>query len=370
LPSILPVIYPRAFASRIGQSAAMITGRFVEPLGLITGPVAFHAVREGFALPLQGGAIAFAFVRLIEDGEDLGVGPIQQVPEDWHDAMHAIAQCPAPFAGLASDRPLVMGVVNVTPDSFSDGGRHADPAVAIAAGHAMLEAGADILDIGGESTRPGAVAVTVEEEMARILPVVAELAKAAPVSVDTRNAATMRAALDAGAEVINDVSALRHDPEAVQILARSDVPVVLMHMPGDDPRTMQALADYDDVALHVAGFLRDRVATCEALGIPRARIAVDPGIGFGKTLDHNLALIDRLPLIASIGCRVVLGASRKRFIGTLSGVEEAGRRVPGSIAAALAGAARGASVLRVHDVAETVQALAVWRACAIGRAPG
>lgn len=347
----------------------MTTGRFVEPLGLITGPVAFHALREGFALPLQGGDIAFAFVRLIEDGEDLGVGPIREVPEEWQEAMHAIAQRPAPFLGLAADGPLVMGVINVTPDSFSDGGRHFDARAAIAAGHAMLEAGADILDIGGESTRPGAAAVTAEEEIARILPVLRELAKAAPVSIDTRNAATMRAALDAGAEVINDVSALRHDPEALRVVAQSEVPVVLMHMPGDDPAVMQSLAEYDDVAVQVAGFLRDRIAACEAAGIARGRIAIDPGIGFGKTLDHNLALIDRLPLFAALGCRVVLGASRKRFIGTLSGVEEAGQRVPGSVAAALAGAARGASVLRVHDVAETVQALAVWRACTMGRAP-
>lgn len=347
----------------------MVPGRFVEPLGLITGPVAFHALREGFALPLQGGDIAFAFVRLIEDGEDLGVGPIREVPEDWQDEMHALAQRPAPFAGLPMDRPLVMGVVNVTPDSFSDGGRHFDAQTAIAAGHAMLEAGADILDIGGESTRPGSGAVTPEEEIARILPVLRELAKAAPVSVDTRNAATMRIALEEGAEIMNDVSALRHDPEAMAVVARSDAPVILMHMPGDDPATMQSLATYDDVALEVAGFLRDRVAACEAAGIPRGRIAVDPGIGFGKTMAHNLALIDRLPLLATLGCRVVLGASRKRFIGTLSGVEEAGQRMPGSVAAALAGAARGASVIRVHDVAETAQALAVWRACAAGRAP-
>jgi dihydropteroate synthase len=348
---------------------ARLMNRFVEPLGLITGAVAFHALREGFALPLQGGDIAFAFVRLIEDGQDLGVGPIREVPEDWHDALHAIAERAAPFAGLESDRPLVMGVVNVTPDSFSDGGVHFDARRAIDAGHGMLEAGADILDIGGESTRPGAAPVTPEEEMARVLPVVRELAKAAPVSIDTRHAATMAAALEAGAEIVNDVSALRHDPAALTLVARSQAPVILMHMPGDDPATMQGLASYDDVAVEVAGFLRDRIATCEALGIARGRIAIDPGIGFGKTMAHNLALIDRLPLLAALGCRVVLGASRKRFIGTLSGVEEAGSRVPGSVAAALAGAARGASVLRVHDVAETVQALAVWRACMAGRAP-
>ncbi|MBR0673395.1 dihydropteroate synthase [Neoroseomonas soli] len=347
----------------------MVPGRFVEPLGLITGPVAFHALREGFALPLQGGDIAFAFVRLIEDGEDLGVGPVREVPEDWQEQMQTLAQRPAPFAGLPTDRPLVMGIVNVTPDSFSDAGRHFDPHAAIAAGHAMLEAGADIIDVGGESTRPGSATVTAEDEAARILPVVRELAKAAPVSVDTRNAATMRAALDAGAEIVNDISAMRHDAAALDVVARSEAPVILMHMPGDDPATMQSLATYDDVVVQVAGFLRDRVAACEAAGIPRGRIAVDPGIGFGKTLAHNLALIDRLPLLMALGCRVVLGVSRKRFIGTLSGVEQAGQRVPGSVAGALAGAARGASVLRVHDVAETVQALAVWRACAAGRPP-
>jgi dihydropteroate synthase len=343
--------------------------RIIEPLGLVTGPVAFHALREGFALPLQGGDIAFAFVRLIEDGEDLGVGPVNLVPEDWREALDAIAQRPAPFAGLPADRPLVMGVVNVTPDSFSDGGRHFDAKFAIAAGHAMLEAGADILDVGGESTRPGATAVTAEEEATRIVPVVRELAKAAPVSIDTRNAATMRAAFDAGAEIVNDVSALRHDPEALAFVAGTDAPVILMHMPGDDPATMQSLATYGDVALDVAGFLAGRIAACEAAGIPRGRIAIDPGIGFGKTLEHNLALIDRLPMLATLGCRVALGASRKRFIGTLSGVEDAAARVPGSLAAALAGAARGASILRVHDVAETVQALAVWRACQAGAPP-
>jgi dihydropteroate synthase len=261
-----------------------------------------------------------------------------------------------------------MGILNITPDSFSDGGRHFDAAAAIAAGHAMLEAGADILDIGGESTRPGAEPVLPDEEIARVIPVVRELAKAAPVSIDTRHAATMQAALEAGAEIINDVTALRHDPAAVDFLARTQTPIVLMHMPGTDPRSMQAQADYADVVLEVARFLRDRVATLEALGIARARIAIDPGIGFGKTMAHNLALIEALPILAQIGCPIMLGASRKRFIGTLSGVEQAEARLAGSLAVALAGAARGAAMLRVHDVAETIQALAVWQACANGRA--
>jgi dihydropteroate synthase len=261
-----------------------------------------------------------------------------------------------------------MGILNITPDSFSDGGRHFDAGAAIEAGHAMLEAGADILDIGGESTRPGAEPVAPDEELARVIPVVRELAKAAPVSIDTRHAATMQAALEAGAEIINDVTALRHDPAAVDLLARSQTPVVLMHMPGTDPRDMQTKADYADVVLDVARFLRDRVATLEALGIARGRIAIDPGIGFGKTMAHNLALIEALPILAQIGCPIMLGASRKRFIGTLSGVEAAEDRLAGSLAVALAGAARGAAILRVHDVAETIQALNVWQACAHGSA--
>ena len=339
-----------------------MTERWIEPLGLITGPSGFHGIAQGMALPLQGGGVAFTLARLVEDGRSLGILPVGAVPEAWQDALDALVQKPAAFAGLDTDRPLVMGIVNVTPDSFSDGGLHAEAAAAIEAGHAMLEAGADILDIGGESTRPGASPVTAEEEQARILPVIRELSKATPVSVDTRNAATMRAALDAGAEIVNDVSALRHDPEAVRVVARAEAPVILMHMLGDDPRRMQEDPRYDDVALDVARFLRDRVETAERLGIPRSRIVVDPGIGFGKTVAHNLELLDRLPLLAGIGCRILLGASRKRFLGTLTGEPVAARRLAGSIAAALAGVARGAAILRVHDVTETMQALAVWRA--------
>ena len=317
---------------------------------------------------MQGGDLAFSLARLIEDGREIATLPVAMLPEEWGDQIEAITARPLPFAGLVSQRPLVMGILNITPDSFSDGGRHFDASAAIEAGHAMLQAGADILDIGGESTRPGAEPVSPDEEIARVIPVVRELAKAAPVSIDTRHAATMQAALEAGAEIINDVTALRHDPAAVDFLVRNQAPIVLMHMPGTDPRAMQAQADYADVVLEVARFLRDRVATLEALGIARARIAIDPGIGFGKTMAHNLALIEALPILAQIGCPIMLGASRKRFIGTLSGVEQAEARLAGSLAVALAGAARGAAILRVHDVAETIQALAVWQACANGRA--
>ncbi|MGG5808990.1 dihydropteroate synthase [Falsiroseomonas sp. CW058] len=348
---------------------------WVEPLGLLHGRAAAAAIAADLALPLAGGPAAFTMVRLIGRAPggaatpDAPV-PLAEVPEPWQPAVLALGAAPPPFAGLPGGRPLVMGILNVTPDSFSDGGRHADHAAAVAAGHAMLEAGADLLDIGGESTRPGAAPVPPEEECRRVLPAIRELAKAATISVDTRNAATMLAALEAGAEIVNDITALRHDPAAARVLARSEASVILMHMLGDDPRTMQRDPRYADVALEVAQFLAGRVAWAERQGIPRARLAVDPGIGFGKRLPHNLALIERLPILAALGCPVVFGASRKRFIGELSGVEAAADRVAGSVAAALAGADRGAAILRVHDVAETVQALAIRAAVLAGEAAG
>ena len=346
-----------------------MTERWLEPLALLYGRGAALAVAAGAAAPLGGEGAAFSLARLIEDGRTIAVLPPDRLPPGWGEALAALARPAPPFAGIAPRAPglpLVMGILNATPDSFSDGGRHLRAGAAIAAGHAMLEAGADILDVGGESTRPGADPVPPEEEAARILPVVRALAPHAPVSIDTRHAAVMRAALDAGAAIVNDVTALRHDPDALPLVAAAGCPVVLMHMPGTDPRGMQARARYDDVALEVARHLAGRLAACEAAGIARERIALDPGIGFGKGLAHNLELIDRLPLLAGLGRPVLVGASRKRFVGTLSGVEEAGRRGPGSLGVALAAAARGAAILRVHDVAETAQALRVWRAAARG----
>ena len=343
--------------------------RWVEPLDLATGPAAFHMVGSGAGLFFQGGPAAFSLVRLIEGRADRGVVPASEVPEAWAAALARATGAPPAFAGLPADRSLVMGIVNVTPDSFSGDGLAGPAEGAIALGHAMLEAGADLLDIGGESTRPGAEPVPPEEEMRRVLPVVRALAAAAPVSIDTRNAAAMRAALDAGARIVNDISAFRHDPAAMAVAAERGAPVVLMHMLGLDPREMQRDPRYDDVSLDVAEFLRERVEAAERAGIPRERIAVDPGIGFGKTVAHNLALIGRLPLLAGMGCRVLVGASRKGFLGRVSGEAEAGRRAAASVAAALAGAARGAAILRVHDVAETAQALRVWRASAAGGTP-
>lgn len=268
-----------------------------------------------------------------------------------------------PIAGIPLDRPQVMGILNVTPDSFSDGGRHAgDPARAAEAGLAMVAAGAAILDVGGESTRPGAKAVPVEEEIARVVPVIARLAKAgAKVSIDTRKAAVMAAALDAGAVMVNDVSALTYDPGALALVAARGCPVVLMHHQGS-PETMQANPVYADVLGEVQDWLAARIAICEAAGIDRANILVDPGIGFGKTLAHNLALIRGLSRFHDLGCALVLGASRKRLIGAMTGEVPVERRLGGSIALALAGAGQNVQFLRVHDVEETVQALRVWAA--------
>jgi dihydropteroate synthase len=256
-----------------------------------------------------------------------------------------------------------MGILNVTPDSFSDGGVHADPAIAISAGLSMAAAGADIVDIGGESTRPNSRPVSAAEEQDRILPVIAALAAGGvAVSVDTRNAATMRAALQAGARIVNDVSGLHHDAAAAGVVAEADCAVVLMHMRGE-PADMHLHAEYADVAVEVTCELAATIALAVAAGIPRGRIAIDPGIGFAKRGEHNLALLQHLALLRNLGCPIVLGVSRKRFIGTLSGEATPRSRGPGSIAAALAGLPH-ADVLRVHDVAETLQAVRVWRGIA------
>jgi dihydropteroate synthase len=259
------------------------------------------------------------------------------------------------------DRPLVMGILNVTPDSFSDGGAHDDPVSAVAWGERLVAEGADILDVGGESTRPGAEPVCAAAEISRTRPVVARFAEGpVPVSIDTRHAEVAQACVDAGASIINDVSGFR-DREMVATAAGCDAGVVIMHMLGD-PGTMQKDPRYDDVVREVGGYLLAQATTLEAAGVARERIAIDPGIGFGKTTAHNLELLRRLPEIVELGFPVVVGASRKRFIGELTHVDEAGERLGGSLAAALDAAGRGANVLRVHDVGATVQALAMQAA--------
>ncbi len=268
----------------------------------------------------------------------------------------------ATWAGLSLDCPRVMGVLNVTPDSFSDGGVHLDPDTAIRAGLAMAAAGADLIDVGGESTRPGSRPTLPAEEQTRVLPVVRGLAAAGLcVSIDTRHAVTMAAALDAGAAIVNDVTALSHDPAAAPLVAAHGCPVVLMHMRGDFA-TMYAQAVYSDVVREVRDELASRIAACEAAGISRARIAVDPGIGFAKTAAQSTAMLRGLDALRDLGCPILVGVSRKSFIGALADEPDASRRLPGSLSAALFAVSRGASILRVHNVPETIQALRVWQA--------
>ncbi|WP_340149279.1 dihydropteroate synthase [uncultured Sneathiella sp.] len=258
--------------------------------------------------------------------------------------------------------PRIMGIVNVTPDSFSDGGKHFSAGGAIRHARKLAADGADILDIGGESTRPGADAISVDEECSRVIPVIEGCRDLGiDISIDSRKKDVMAAAVAAGATFINDVSALSYDPESIGFVATSGLPVCLMHSLAD-PKTMQDNPTYEDVVAEVTAYLKDRVASCEAAGIAREKIIVDPGIGFGKTIDHNLALIKALPTFRALGCDVLLGASRKSFIGRLTGESEAENRVFGSVAVALYGAQAGADILRVHDVLETRQALQMWQA--------
>jgi len=266
------------------------------------------------------------------------------------------------FAGFALTRPLLMGIVNVTPDSFSDGGDFARVEDAIAQGRKLMDDGADIVDIGGESTRPGSQAIGLDEERARVLPVIEALVRAgAVVSVDTRHAAVMRDAIAAGARIVNDITALTGDPDSLRVVAASGASVVLMHMQGE-PQTMQKAPRYGDAPAEIAGYLTARVIACRGAGMADDRIAIDPGIGFGKTIEHNLQLLAQADRFAGIGVAVLIGLSRKSFIGRLSRGEPPKERDPGSLAGALAALERGADILRVHDVAGTRQALAVWQA--------
>jgi len=269
---------------------------------------------------------------------------------------------------LALDRPRIAGIVNVTSDSFSDGGQFLDPQRAIAHGLMLVEEGADLLDIGGESTRPGASEISADEEIARVVPVIEALAKqtSVPIAVDTSKPEVMRAAAAAGAGIINDVYALRRDG-ALDAAAELKLPVCLMHMQGE-PRTMQEAPHYDDVVGEVKRFLADRIFACELAGIEKKRIVVDPGFGFGKTLEHNLALLRGLDQLAALGVPLLAGLSRKGMIGALTG-RDVEHRAAGSAAAALIAVQKGAMIVRVHDVAATRDALAVWQAVASGMKP-
>jgi dihydropteroate synthase len=352
---------------------------WLRPLGLTAGSAAVEALASGRARPLAGPNLSFALIAALGLNADrrpvATTAPIAEF-EAWiagegsrfaERAKQQMACLSTPrraWAGLSLDSPLLMGVLNVTPDSFSDGGRWFDTDRAIAHGHALREAGADIIDIGGESTRPGAAPLPVDEEIRRVEPVVRALAQSgAVVSIDTRHRAVMEAALAGGARIVNDVSALTCEPGSRAVVAAFPAPVVLMHMRGQ-PATMQRDPHYDSPLIEVLEFLEARVAACVTAGIPRDHIAVDPGIGFGKGVTHNLELLAGIGAFHTLGCAIVLGVSRKSTIARLSRGEPPGARLPGSLAAALSAVQQGIQILRVHDVAETRQALAVWRAIA------
>lgn len=368
-----------AIASFLERLRLRDGGLYIRPCAFLSGGEA-PAAANGRALPLAGGSIAFTLCELIARNPNNGRGSILapvEIMRAWCDRANdaiagrareilaALARPRAPFAGLplVSGRgreAVLMGVVNVTPDSFSDGGQFANAEAAIAHGAALLDAGAQIIDVGGKSTRPGAVPLPVEEELKRVLPVVRALAeRGAAVSIDTRHAAVMTAAVSEGACVINDVTALAGEADSLAAAARSRAGVVLMHMQGD-PATMQDNPAYDDAPLDIFDFLESRIVACEKAGIDRARIVIDPGIGFGKTKRHNAEILNSLGLFHGLGCGVLVGVSRKGFVAGASSGEPPEKRLPGSLAAALAAVDQGVQLLRVHDVAETRQALAVW----------
>lgn len=312
------------------------------------------------ALQLAAGWVWFDRVEVLQRGGVARQIPAAELPED---VRARLCDGRADIAGLSMARPQIMGILNTTPDSFSDGGLFDAPAAARAQAEQMVADGADILDIGGESTRPGALDVAMAEEIARTAPVIADLRArgvATPISIDTRKAAVAEAAIGAGVNLINDVAAFGFDPEMAATTRRLGVPACLMHAQGA-PETMQDNPQYEDVLFDVYDALEGHVRRAEAEGIARADLLVDPGIGFGKTLEHNLALLRGLSLFHGLGCGILLGASRKRFIGTLSDTPEARERVAGSLAVALHGVAQGVQVLRVHDVKDTHQALALWQ---------
>ncbi len=354
----------------------MSNGIYLHPLTLIPGP----QVVDGEAVRL-GGSLAYAreFALVVRDD-----GAVVERTIGTRDAIEgalarlsgALAQdAAAQWANLAKvhpplelgartvrlDQPQVMGILNVTPDSFSDGGEHIAPDAGRVHAAAMLEAGAAIIDIGGESTRPGAAATFEDEEIGRVVPAVEYCASmGAAISIDTRRAGVLAAGLAAGGHMANDVSALRYDPRSKEVVATEGCPVILMHAPGAG-EDLHKGPGYADVVSEVFDFLRDAREKAVAAGIDEARIILDPGIGFGKSLAENLALINALPLFHALGSPLMLGASRKRMIGALSREEAAGDRLAGSLALAVKGMEAGVHLLRVHDVAATVQARAVWR---------
>ena len=343
-----------------------MTSLHLRPIQFVDTPVG----RDGEVARLAGGMLWFSAYEVIEDDRrrTVAIADLDTLLSDERAAkLHAAITAPrAPLVlgerTLRFDQPSVAGILNVTPDSFSDGGTlHDDPASAASAGVVLAAAGAALIDVGGESTRPGAATVWEGDEISRVVPVIERLARSGTlVSIDTRKAAVMEAALAAGAAIVNDVSALLWDDRALEVVAKAGCPVVLMHSP-EPSKGPHGGSGYQDVVVEVFDWLEDRIAAVVAGGVDRARIIVDPGIGFGKSLSDNLALINGLAMFHGLGCPILLGASRKRMIGALSNEAPVGERLGGSVALALAGVAAGVQMLRVHDVAETVQAVRVWR---------
>lgn len=348
---------------------------YLAPAGLFFGsPV------EGFSLTLAGGMYSFSALEVITSCEGKRVGewtlPLSQVEgfiasmpisycDRFNELLDNLTQDRPNLAlrngaSLSFDNPNIMGILNITPDSFSDGGDFSDPDVAIVAAKAMVDDGADIIDVGGESTRPGANPVSESEEGKRVLPIFKALLDVSiPKSIDSRRAGVMAAALAAGADIINDVTALEFDTDSLDVATRSKAPVILMHSKGS-PQSMQDSPKYSDVVLEVFDYLEARRDACLAAGISKTNIWLDPGIGFGKNLDHNLLLLKGIGFLHSLGCVLMLGVSRKRFIGDLTGESKAKYRVAGSISAAFHGISQGVQVVRVHDVSATKQALEVF----------
>lgn len=324
-------------------------------------PLVRHGeARPEGALHLVGGALWFTEVEILDRGAPPRVVPAGLLPDEMRLRLTGRR---AAIAGLDMTHQHIMGILNVTPDSFSDGGKHDESDAAVEAALRMVADGASIIDVGGESTRPGAETVEELEEIARTAPVIAALRdkSSVPISLDTRKATVALEGLEVGANLINDVSGFTYDAALAPLAAQAGVPVCIMHAQGD-PATMQDAPQYDNVLLDVYDFLAAQVDQLEAIGILREQIVIDPGIGFGKTQEHNLTLLKNLSLFHGIGCPILLGASRKRFIGEIGEAPQADARGPGSIAVGLAGFAQGVQMLRVHDVAETAQALRLWKA--------
>ena len=341
----------------------------IRPTGFVDSPFG----HDGRVARLAGGLNWFASVELLKVEDDRRVAseivPVEGIDARFDDDLAAQWSALTSPRGplqlgertIRLDQPQVMGIVNATPDSFSDGGQFADANAAAEVGADMAGQGAAIIDVGGESTRPGAKPVWEGDEIERITPIIRQLtAGGAAVSADTRKADVMTAALEAGARLINDVSALTYDDRSASIIAGAGVPIILMHHKGK-PETMQDDPRYDDVLVEIYQWFENRIEAATEAGIARDKILIDPGFGFGKNVAHNLELMNGLALFHSLGCPIVIGASRKRTIGALSGEAPADRRVAGSIAFALKAAEQGVQIVRVHDVFETVQALRIWR---------